>query len=324
MTEEEVTPSDATASSIQLLIDMIRNEKSGELRPIYDLNHGCSYPEVEKLLNCDRETAIQTLQELVLKGVLSKRSFEKIVSCPRCGSHKLTLRFLCPNCRSHDLTKKSLMEHFKCGYIGADENFRREDRLVCPKCRTELKERGVDHRYVGAWYECNSCKKRFDDALTPFRCRNCGEHSTLTEALLLDCYSFFLADGSPEKLPQEFGYLKPIRDMLNQMGYEVRTSALLDGRSGASHRFDLIATQKGKDFRVLIDIATEEDTISEDKVSTMFAKIFDIGKSKSFLVAVPKISERGKKLASQYKISVIEGKDFATALEHLRQALRKL
>jgi hypothetical protein len=50
----------------------------------------------------------------------------------------------------------------------------------------------------------------------------------------------------------------------------------------------------------------------------MFAKIFDATPDKACLVAIPKMSENGRKLASLYKIQLIEGKNQNSAIEALK------
>jgi hypothetical protein len=63
--------------------------------------------------------------------------------------------------------------------------------------------------------------------------------------------------------------------------------------------------------------------VSEQSVISMFAKIFDATPDKACLVAIPKMSESGKKLAALYKIDLIEAKDQDSALEALKACVVK-
>jgi len=50
----------------------------------------------------------------------------------------------------------------------------------------------------------------------------------------------------------------------------------------------------------------------------MFAKIFDVNPEKACFVAIPKMSESGRKLATLYKIDLIEAKNQTAAIEALK------
>jgi hypothetical protein len=50
----------------------------------------------------------------------------------------------------------------------------------------------------------------------------------------------------------------------------------------------------------------------------MFAKIFDATPDRACLVAIPKMSENGRKLASLYKIDLVEAKNQSMAIDALK------
>jgi hypothetical protein len=66
--------------------------------------------------------------------------------CPSCGSQNVSTRYCCPYCKSFNIQKGSLIEHVKCGYMDVEENFRKGEKLVCPKCHEELKKPDVDYK----------------------------------------------------------------------------------------------------------------------------------------------------------------------------------
>jgi hypothetical protein len=81
---------------------------------------------------------------------------------------------------------------------------------------------------------------------------------------------------------------------------------------------------KGTDMQkaTVIDLATSsEGVISEQPVIALFAKIFDVTPENAYLVAIPKISENGKKMAQLYKIQIIEAKNEKEATKTLREKL---
>ncbi len=52
----------------------------------------------------------------------------------------------------------------------------------------------------------------------------------------------------------------------------------------------------------------------------MFAKVFDVAPNKACLIAIPRMSENGKKLADLYKIKLIEAEDQNAAVKALEAA----
>jgi len=88
--------------------------------------------------------------------------------------------------------------------------------------------------------------------------------------------------------------------------------------------FDLTAVSAGeKKSTTAIDIVTSSDVVSEQSVISLFAKIFDATPDMAYLVAIPKMSENGRKLASLYKINLVEAEDHNAAIEALKTCVRK-
>ena len=84
--------------------------------------------------------------------------------------------------------------------------------------------------------------------------------------------------------------------------------------------FDLTAVSAGgKQNTTVIDFATStDDVVSEHSVIAMFAKIFDATPDRACLIAIPEMTESGRKLASLYKIDLVEAKDQNMAIEALK------
>jgi len=53
----------------------------------------------------------------------------------------------------------------------------------------------------------------------------------------------------------------------------------------------------------------------------MFAKVFDVTPHKACLIAIPKMSENGRKLADLYKVKLIEAKDQNVAIKALEATI---
>jgi hypothetical protein len=104
---------------------------------------------------------------------------------------------------------------------------------------------------------------------------------------------------------------------------KVESPGLLKGKSGANHSFDIVAYEEDKSQAIVVDLAMSTGTVfSEQPVIALFAKIFDVSPEKSYLIAIPKLSENGKKMAELYKILVIEAKNQEEAVASLEASLK--
>ena len=53
----------------------------------------------------------------------------------------------------------------------------------------------------------------------------------------------------------------------------------------------------------------------------LFAKIYDVSPDNAYLIAVPKVSENGKKMAELYNIKIIEAKNQKDLVKALKEQL---
>jgi hypothetical protein len=286
---------------------------SGEvsvLEPAFDPKLGYHYPAVEKIVGDPSETEA-FLNKLHEAGILGRKLYDKIVSCPKCNSASISIHYCCPFCKSFDIQRSSLIEHVKCGYMDVEENFHKGDISVCPKCHIELKKLDVDYRRAGVWCTCRDCSKSFDIPVAALFCRNCHMNFMFEDVLIKDVYSYSMREEAIQEAALGWVLIAPIRELLTEKGFEVEAPAYLKGKSGANHMFDLVA-YKGKGTRKLtvIDLATSrEPAVSEQPVIALFAKIFDVSPEKAYLIAIPRMNENAKKMADLYHIETIEAID---------------
>ena len=310
----------------QILISKFLNSEIQSLEPIFDPQTGYRYPLVEAIVG-DRPQAESFLTKLYAAGILQRKLFDKIISCPECTSTNVTFRYCCPFCKSYDIQKSSLVEHVKCGYMDLEGNFKQGNKYVCPKCHEEMRKLDTDYRKAGVWCACKECGKNFDIPVSEHYCRDCHATSTFEEASIKDVYSYTLAESVKNEYSTNWLLISPIKDFLLQQGLTVESPAFLKGKSGANHSFDIVAREKGNaDLQktIVIDLATsKEGVVAEQPVISLFAKIFDVTPRKAFLVAIPRLSENGKKMAELYKIQTIEAKDQKEAVDTLRERFNK-
>jgi hypothetical protein len=177
------------------------------------------------------------------------------------------------------------------------------------------------------WCTCKDCSKSFDIPVTAHFCRNCHTNFTFEEAVIKDVYAYKLKEEAKEEVAVGWIVIAPIRDFLTENGFEVESPAFIKGKSGANHMFDIVACKgEGKAARkvAVIDLATSaENAVSEQPVIALFAKIYDVSPEKAYLIAIPKMSENGKKMAELYSIKIIEAKNQKEAIKELKDKLLK-
>jgi len=310
--------------NVQLFVSKFVSGELSKLDPVYDPKYGYRYPVVDAIVG-DPSSTDEFLHSLSEAGVLKKELYDKIVYCPSCDSANVSIHYCCPHCKSFDVRKSALIEHIQCGYIDTEEHFRKEGKLVCPRCRKELTKPDVDYHKAGVWCACNDCGKSFDIPVPAHFCRDCRRNFMFEEALYKNVYSYSLTTEAVKEATLGWILIAPLREFLQGLGFEVESPGFMKGKSGASHMFDITASPKGVKRNItVIDLATStDDVVSEQPVIAMFAKIYDVSPDKACLVAIPKIGENGRRLASLYKIELIEAKDQNEAIKALKACMKK-
>lgn len=306
----------------QLILGKLLSGEVEKLDPIFDPKHGYTYPLVEAVVG-EHAAAEEFLNRMYEIGILKREVFDKVISCPNCSSSSVSVRYCCPYCKSFNVKKSSLVEHIQCGYIDVEDRFRQKERLVCPRCHNELTKPDVNYRKAGVWCACNDCGKSFDIPVTSHFCRECKNIFVFEDAIYRDVYSYTLNQDVAKEAGVGYILVAPLREFLQTLGFNVESPGFLKGKSGASHMFDLASWRGGKTRQVVvIDLATSgEEAVTEQAIIAMFAKVYDVLPDRAILVAIPRMSENGRKLASLYKIELIEGKNQKEALKALEKAM---
>ncbi|MBN1245047.1 hypothetical protein JXA31_05590 [Candidatus Bathyarchaeota archaeon] len=309
--------------NVQMLLSKFLSGEIKTLEPVYASDVGYRYPVIETILG-DPSQVGPFLDKLDDAEVLEKKLYDKIIFCPKCSSADIAVRYCCPFCKSFDIQKSSLVEHVKCGYMDLEDKFYEGDKYVCPKCHEELRKIDVDYRKAGIWCTCRDCQKSFDVPVPTHFCRNCGVTSTFEEVTIKDVYSYTLKENVTAESSLNLFLVTAIREFLIKAKLNVESPGLLKGKSGATHSFDIVAYKADKSqTAIVVDLAMSTETVvSEQPVIALFAKIFDVSPERAFLIAVPTLSENGKKMAELYKIRAIEAKNQEEAVASLDANLK--
>jgi len=317
----ELLYGDAAARS---LIERILSGNAGELTPIPDSSGEPFYLEAVEAVGGDRVRAEALIDDLTGAGILERRFLEMWVGCPGCGSKNVSILYQCPSCGSLNIYRRRLYEHVTCGTLDSLEHFRKGSVLACPKCGKPLKEGSPEFREVGSWFECRSCKARFDEPKPMQRCRRCGLKFWVKDVELHPVYALKLTEEARDEYNRGFTLLNPIRIKLEHLGYKVEMPGILTGSSGATHRFDLVASKSDEinpGEAVVVDAVASKDELDEAPIASMFAKIFDVKPKDAILIAIPRLKEEGRKLAQLYKIKTIEAEEVKEAAEQMEAYL---
>jgi DNA-directed RNA polymerase subunit RPC12/RpoP len=297
------------------LIDALMLGRITEITPVIDLavKSGGHYPDIERLMDTSGEEIAEILEKLADEGILHKKLMEKL-HCDPNGSLQLLPVERCPHCGSGNLISGKLIEHFYCGNIGLEQEFKHGIKYVCSKCNRELKLLGTDYRYAGTQYKCLDCNDIFPAPTIKWRSLSTGKIWALEELHDVLFYSYSL--NNDKKGLVEF-QLKPkaqLIEFLKSQGYTVQELAQIGGGSGAIHTVDILASRDDTlaTFQVGIGILTAlpgEEEVRLEELFTFDTNSYDMGMNYKCVIAIPKLSLEAKKFAGRQNIIVFETAD---------------
>lgn len=112
----------------------------------------------------------------------------------------------------------------------------------------------------------------------------------------------------PGQFPTSVRIMEVVEQALRESGFEVEMPGSLPGKSGVEHHFDILA--RGKDRQFMFDIEAPEAPapIGRPAVLGHHAKVDDLGETggRTALIAVPRLTGDGRRLAEVYGIDLIE------------------
>ena len=295
-----------------------------KLRPRVDLRKpdGFSFQDVP---GADWETAryVRALESLSRKGVLRAELVERLPICRSCGSAALQLSSGCPECRSVNLTKHQVVEHFVCGLVEKQEAFKSKDgTLECPKCHRVLNMVGSDYRNLSPMYVCHDCNAMNKDLLQVMKCSSCGSTSPVEEEAERPLYAY---EANEDAASLVRPLVKPIEALTTHFklkGYTVVAPAVIVGKSGAKHTFDLavMAPRAGESpspsvssAGTAIEIMVSATPAAVEEIAAVVGKVNDV-ECACMVFAVPGLTENARTFASSRSLKIYEGKTIGEAL----------
>lgn len=191
---------DTTERILQYIFDhaYTRRNKIIPLRQQSSLT-GYAYPRLDSFFFNIEDAYMNSrviLKEAEEKGYLKREYFDTQHLCRDCSGGFLNYREVCPKCHKHNLKATNLIHHFRCAYLGPETDFAFNNKLICPKCSTQLKNVGVDYDRPGKMFTCKNsvCDHQFQDAPISVGCVHCGLEQAPHELVVKKVYQYSLAE----------------------------------------------------------------------------------------------------------------------------------
>jgi transposase-like protein len=297
---------------VRRLIDQLLKE-NGSIEPRRDRNTGdYAFDEVTGL------NLSVLLKELSANGVLDEYRIDSVPTCPKCESSSFFVNYSCPFCQHHNINRATMLEHYGCGHIDFESNFKSGRDLVCPKCSRELKLIGTDFRRMDRVYHCSSCNRNFGTPNVQLSCRKCEAVFLLDDAHTIPILGYRLNEKLRGELVAHCALEAPIVAVLRGLGYEVEAPFLERGVSGIDHTFDIYAHNAHSG--VVLSIASGTQEVGQESVFALFAKIYDTKHDRAILVAMPRLSREAQQLSANFKIEVVDGASLEALVGHLKES----
>ncbi|MEO1022946.1 MAG: hypothetical protein AAFW89_10425 [Bacteroidota bacterium] len=142
---------------------------------------GYAYPFLFHALAKQRDKRVfKVLERMVEEGYTESKLVDHVHECSSCSGGVLNYRECCPSCGSPDLESSDLIHHFACANVGPEEDYRKGDSLVCPKCDKTLRHIGIDYDKPSSMYTCKTCSDHFQSAQVKAKCMDCGTDNELS------------------------------------------------------------------------------------------------------------------------------------------------
>ncbi len=312
-----------TDAKMAKLVDALVSGRFTEIHPAIDTSAegGFAYPEVDRLIGGTGQETRFLLEALSKENVLNKIPFEKVHIDPD-GAFQLVPVERCPNCGSGNLIRGQLIEHFSCGNVGMEQDYKTDHKYMCPKCNKELKLLGTDYRNIGIRYRCMDCNEVSPAPVIKWRNLKTGKIWNFEELQEVQLYSYILSPDRKDWLEFQLKPKAQLVDFLRLQGYQVEELAKVHGSSGALHTIDVLASRDDGLAKfhlgvgVLIAIRGEKE-VGLTELFEFDTKAYDMGLNYKVVIVIPKLSKEAAKFAERQKIGVFEANDPASLVAFL-------
>ncbi len=129
---------------------------------------------------------IKLMDSYVSQGYFTTNIRDKVNLCNECSGSYLNFAECCSQCGDLGLITENLIHHFRCAYVGPESDFKKEDRLICPKCDKHLKHIGIDYDKPSEIHTCGRCNHRSQETKMNAKCVDCRTDNKLSQLTTVD------------------------------------------------------------------------------------------------------------------------------------------
>ncbi len=305
------------------LVDALVSGKLTEITPVIDFNYklGFAYPTADSLLDTADQETLDILDSLAASGILIKEPYEKFYIDPE-NMFQLVPTERCPHCDSDEVIRGQLIEHFACGYVGLDKDFKQDSRYVCPKCHKDLRLIGTDYRNVGMHYRCKECSEVFTAPLVKWRNLKTRKIWNAEELREVEVSNYRFSSDKRGWLEFQLKPKKQLVDFLSSRGYQVQELAQMKGRSGAIHTIDVMAVRDDILTKINVGIGllvanTGEPEVGLEALFKYDTRAYDIGIDYKVVIAIPRLSAEAMNFANRQMIRAFEARNLAAVVSNI-------
>ncbi len=307
------------------LLKEIKKAKISKLEPTYNIlsQNGYHYPFAGNFLEKEHGLEILDLQILSERDCLEKKFFDKVLLCPFCKNYNINLRDTCLSCKSPQLKTVEMLHHYRCAYIGKEEEFKSGLNYFCPKCHKELKHIGVDYDRVGKNYLCLDCRELHIETEMRAECRHCKRIFSEEQAIQQTIHSYTLTETG-EECVRENKFTEPSeeKEQINELTelyhlhyFKSEFSQELKRCQVFNHPLSLILVEI-TNFTSLV--SSEGETAAIERMKAL-AKLV---KASLKLVDIPAQLNQSSILALLIECSVQETKKLIDEIQHMIKKLQ--
>ena len=160
------------------------------------------------------------LEEMVAQNIFSKSALvDRLFCCPFCFSARMKFTDLCPHCGSINIRDEKFVHCFTCGHVAPESNVLKDERLVCPSCRTKLKLIGEDYDRPLENGVCGDCGRYHIDSNLGATCLDCSKSFSSDSLSKRQIHEYKLTDYGRSQI--RYGTINSASLIVNELNFVI-------------------------------------------------------------------------------------------------------
>ncbi len=175
------------------------------------------FPLVEQFYD-GQEDYFYWLEEMANQNILSKvKLVDRLFCCPYCFSAMMKFSDHCPHCGSINIRNERFIHCFTCGHVSPESNFLKNERFVCPACKSKLKLIGEDYDRPLENGVCMDCGNYHIDSKLEVSCLTCNKSFTTEDLSKKFIYEYKLTEHGRNQV--KFGTVSSTDLIVSDLNY---------------------------------------------------------------------------------------------------------